>query len=147
MGSIVYVKPAEYQLLAFRTVSQFAWRQKPDYQLVLGGDNGLRGYPDRYLTGTRLFLTNLEYRIFSPLKILTVGFGGAAFFDGGYVWRDGQDVRPADLKTDIGVGLRIGLTKSSTARIIRLDIARALNEDNWYISFGTENIFDLGSFQ
>jgi outer membrane protein assembly factor BamA len=146
-AAITYIKPTEYQLLAFRAISQFAWLQKPDYQLVLGGDNGLRGYPDRYLTGTRLFLANLEYRIFSPLKILTAGLGGAVFFDGGYVWDDGQDIKLKDLKTDVGVGLRIGLTKSSTARIIRLDLARALNEDNWYISFGTENIFDLSSFQ
>lgn len=145
--SIVYFKPVEYQLLALRTISQFAWRQKPDYQLTLGGDNGLRGYPDRYLTGTRLFLTNLEYRFFTPVKILTAGLGAAAFFDAGYVWRNSQNTDFNDLKTNIGIGLRIGLTKSSTARTIRLDLARALNEDNWYISFGTENLFSLARFQ
>jgi outer membrane protein assembly factor BamA len=145
-AAIVYIKPSTYQLLAARSIVTFGWRQKPDYQLVLGGDNGLRGYPDRYLSGTRLSLTNIEYRVFSPYEILTVGLGAAAFFDAGYVWGRDDKIAAADLKTDIGIGLRFGLTKSSTSRIIKLDLARALNEDNWYISFGTENTFSLGEF-
>jgi hypothetical protein len=147
LQAILYFRPADHQLLALRTFSRFAWRQNPDYQLTLGGENGLRGYPDRYLTGTKLFLANLEYRIFTPVKILTAGLGGATFFDAGYVWRDSENVDFTDLETNVGIGLRIGLTKSSTARTIRLDLARALNEDNWYISFGTENLFSLARFQ
>lgn len=143
---IIYIKPSTYQLLAARSVFMFAWRQKPDFQMVLGGDSGLRGYPDRYLSGTRLTLTNIEYRIFSPYKILTIGLGGAAFFDAGSVWDKNEKIRFSDLRTDIGIGLRFGLTKSSTARVIKLDLARALNEDNWYISFGTESTFGLGEF-
>jgi len=146
-GVIAYFKPTEYQLLALRSTAQLAYRQRPNYQLVLGGDNGLRGYPDRYFTGTKLSLTNFEYRLYTPIEILTVGLGAAAFCDIGYVWDDDQRVRLADLKSDVGLGLRLGLTKSSTSRTVRLDLARALNENNWYISFGTENIFSLADFQ
>jgi len=147
MRGIVYLKPSEYQLLAIRAISQFNWHQKPNYQLTLGGDNGLRGYSDRYLNGTKLLLTNIEYRIFTPVKILTVGLGVAAFFDAGNVWDDREKVRIRDLKTNAGIGIRFGLTKSSTARVIRVDLARALNENIWYISFGTENIFNLDRYQ
>lgn len=147
LESIAYLKPGPEHLLALRLLSRFAWRQLPDYQLVLGGINGLRGYPDRYFEGTKLALCNLEYRYFSPIEILTVGLGAAAFFDAGYVWNSGQKFDLRDLKRDVGIGLRLGLTKSSTARTIRLDLARALDQDNWYLSFSTENLFALENFQ
>ncbi|MCP4580259.1 MAG: BamA/TamA family outer membrane protein, partial [candidate division Zixibacteria bacterium] len=147
MQSILYFKPSTYHLLALRTVSSFAWRHKANYRTVLGGDNGLRGYPDRYFNGTRLALVNTEYRVFSPIEILTVGLGGALFFDAGYIWDEHEKIGLSDLRSNIGLGLRFGLTKSSTARIIRLDVARALSDDNWFISFGTENLFSLARFQ
>lgn len=143
----MYVKPSTYHLFAARVISQFAWRQKSNYQLTLGGNSGLRGYPDRYFSGNRLFLSNVEYRLFTPVEIYTVNFGGAVFFDAGNVWRSSENIKVNDLKTNVGIGLRLGLTKSSTARIIRVDLAKALNDDNWYLSFGTENIFDLGRYQ
>jgi len=147
MESIVYLKPSTYHLLSFRSITSFAWRQKPNYKSSLGGDNGLRGYPNRYFNGTRLALINTEYRIYSPLEILTVGIGGALFFDAGYVWDKDDSIRFDDLKSDLGLGLRLGLTKSSTARSIRFDLAKSLTDDNWYISFGTENLFSLARFQ
>ena len=147
MQSILYYKPSTYHLLAGRFFSHFAWRQKPSYQIVLGGINGLRGYPDRYFEGAKLALMNAEYRIFTPVQILTVSLGGAAFFDAGYVWDDGESVDITDLKKDVGLGLRFGLTKSSTARIVCFNVARALDQDHWYISFRTGNLFGLARYQ
>lgn len=143
----LYIKPSMYHLLAFRYLAVFAWRQQPDYQLVLGGCNGLRGYPDRYFDGSKLALFNAEYRLFTPIKILTVGLGAAAFFDAGYVWDDHESVDINDIKSDFGLGLRFGLTKSSTARTVRLDLAWSSDMSNWYLSFGTGNLFDLACFQ
>jgi outer membrane translocation and assembly module TamA len=105
-----YLKLARYHLFASRLYSSYAWKHERDYQVVLGGTNGLRGYPDRYYSGTKMLLLNVEYRVFSPLTIMTVGVGGAAFFDAGYVWSDRQNMKLRDLKKDIGVGLRFGLT-------------------------------------
>jgi hemolysin activation/secretion protein len=67
------------------------------------------------------------------------------FFDIGDVWQKGERIRFDDLKSDIGVGLRLGMTKSSTSRVFRFDVGKALTEDNYYISFGTGLIFNLGS--
>ncbi len=142
-----YLKLARYHLLAGRLLSSYAWKHERDYQVVLGGTNGLRGYPNRYYSGTKMFLLNAEYRVFLPLTILTVGLGGATFFDAGYVWNDGQKMKSGDLKRDIGIGLRFGLTKSSTARTIRIDCAWGLDRKVTYLSMGTSNVFDLTPFK
>jgi outer membrane protein assembly factor BamA len=142
---MLYYKSAETHVLALRAYSNFAWREKPGYQVLLGGGNGLRGYSSRELEGDKLALGNMEYRYYTPWEIFTVRIGGVMFFDIGDVWQKGERIRFDDLKSDIGVGLRLGMTKSSTSRVFRFDVGKALTEDNYYISFGTGLIFNLGS--
>ena len=61
-----------------------------DNQLLLGGDNGLRGYPLRFQTGDRRFLLTLEQRFYHPRQFLRLFYAGAAvFFDAGRAWEDG----------------------------------------------------------
>jgi outer membrane protein assembly factor BamA len=142
---LVYYKTTRTSVLAMRGLANFAWRQDPGYQILLGGTNGLRGYSDRELEGTRLVLGNLEYRYYSPITILTVRLGGVMFFDIGEVWDEEDRIRFDDMKSNVGMGLRFGLTKSSTARVLRFDIARALTENQYFVSFGTGMIFNLQS--
>ncbi len=143
---LFYYKPTEMHLLAIHALTDFAWRQKATYQVVLGGGNGLRGYSYHELAGSKLALGNIEYRFFTPITILTVRLGAAAFFDIGNVWRPSQDIDLRELKSGIGVGLRFGLTRASTARVISLDIARALSENKFFIGFGTASAFGLRNF-
>ena len=59
----------------------------PEEQLLLGGDNGLRGYPLRYQAGDESALVTLEQRFYTdwqPLKLFNVG--AAVFFDAGRTW-------------------------------------------------------------
>ena len=142
----VYYKPAGMHLLAVHGLADFAWRQQPTYQVILGGGNGLRGYSYHELAGNRLALGNFEYRFYTPITILTVRLGAAVFFDIGNVWRRSQDIDPGELKSGAGVGLRFGLTKSSTSRVISLDFARALSNDEFFIGFGSASPFDLRNF-
>ncbi|OGC91585.1 MAG: hypothetical protein A2W25_10740 [candidate division Zixibacteria bacterium RBG_16_53_22] len=141
-----YYKPAAMHLLAIHGLADFAWRQKPTYQVILGGGNGLRGYSYHELAGNRLALGNIEYRFYTPITILTVRLGAAAFFDIGNVWRRSQDIDPGELKSGVGLGLRFGLTKSSTARVVSLDFAKALSKDEFFIGFGTASPFNLKNF-
>ena len=143
--AMVYFKTGPDQVLAARGLTDFAWRQEPTYQLHLGGTSGLRGFPAYEFSGTKLALANFEYRFFLPIEILTVRFGGAAFFDMGGAWRASQHVDLDEMKSDVGVGLRFGLTRSSTSRVLRLDLARSLEDDTYYISFGTGMIFSLNA--
>ena len=79
-------------------------------QLLLGGDNGLRGYPLRYQAGTSRALLTVEERYYTdwyPFHLFYVG--AAAFFDVGRTW--GTDITGAESAgwlRDIGIGLRLG---------------------------------------
>jgi hypothetical protein len=142
----LYYKPFEMHLLAIHGLTDFAWRQRSTYQVVLGGGSGLRGYSYYEFAGDKLAVGTIEYRFYSPITILTVRLGAAAFLDIGNVWRRNQRVDPGDFSSGAGVGLRFGLTKSSTSRVISLDFSRALSKDDYFIGFGTTTSFNLRNF-
>lgn len=102
-----------------------------DEQLLLGGDTGLRGYPLRYQSGTARALLTLEQRYFTdwyPWRLFRIG--GAAFFDVGRTW--GQSPLGTDsqgILKDIGVGLRIGSSRSGLGNVIHVDLALPLDGD------------------
>jgi hypothetical protein len=141
----VYLKTGSTQVLAFHCLTEFAWREQPSYQVLLGGDNGLRGYRYFALSGNRLALGNAEYRFFLPLEILSVRIGGAAFYDVGDVWRPDERIDLSGLRSDVGFGLRFGLTKSSTARIASIDVARSLTEPRYFLSISSGLVFSLSA--
>ena len=80
-------------------------------QFILGGASGMRGFDARQFTGTKLFLFNIEDRIFSNLDFHGIMFGGVVFYDMGFAWKEKQAVAIQDLRSSIGAGLRIALTK------------------------------------
>ena len=100
-----------------------------ELQLTLGGDNGLRGYPLRYQAGTSRALLTLEERYYTdwyPFRLFHVG--AAVFFDMGRTW--GTDVTGAEslgLLKDVGVGLRLGSSRSSFGNVLHLDVAFPLD--------------------
>jgi hypothetical protein len=100
----------------------------PD-QLLLGGDNGLRGYPLRYQSGDRRALLTLEQRAYSdwyPFRLLRIG--GAVFYDYGRAWTGGnQNIANSGWLSDIGIGLRIALDRSAFSNVLHADIAMPLN--------------------
>jgi len=101
----------------------------PELQLTLGGDNGLRGYPLRYQAGTSRALLTLEQRYYTkwyPFRLFHVG--AAAFFDMGRTW--GTDVTGAEsagLLRDVGLGLRLGSSRSSFGNVVHIDLAFPLD--------------------
>jgi outer membrane protein assembly factor BamA len=101
----------------------------PDMQLLLGGDNGLRGYPLRYESGTSRALLTVEQRFYTdwfPFRLVRVG--GAMFADVGRTWGSGV-VGNSDpgLLRDVGFGLRIGNTRSGLGNVLHIDFAFPLN--------------------
>jgi hypothetical protein len=100
-----------------------------ELQLTLGGDNGLRGYPLRYQAGTARALLTLEQRYYTnwyPFRLFHVG--AAAFFDMGRTW--GTDVTGAEslgLLKDVGIGLRLGSSRSSFGNVLHIDLAFPLD--------------------
>jgi hypothetical protein len=101
--------------------------QKPDldHQLLLGGDNGLRGYPLRYQSGTGSALLTAEERFYTswyPFHLFHIG--AAVFADAGRTWgRDVAGEAPLGWLSDVGVGLRIGNSRSGLGNVVHLDLA------------------------
>jgi outer membrane protein assembly factor BamA len=102
-----------------------------DTQVLLGGDNGLRGYPLRYQAGSSRWLFTAEQRMFSnwyPFQLFNVG--GAVFFDMGQVsGRDPLGSEPQGLLKDVGVGLRFGNSRSALGNVLHVDFAFPLDGD------------------
>jgi hypothetical protein len=70
---------------------------------VLGGSNGLRGFPSGYFLGNSDVLGHLEFRTL-PLRIWTQFIGMVLFFDGGTVFDENMDNR--GFISDVGLGIR-----------------------------------------
>jgi hypothetical protein len=101
-------------------------------QVLLGGDNDLRGYPLRYQSGERSAIVTVEQRFFTdwyPFRLIRVGY--AFFLDAGRVW--GDDPRSSsELGSlyDIGVGLRLTSPRSSSRSVVHIDLAFPVNAAN-----------------
>lgn len=105
------------------------YNQDADAPLELGGDNGLRGYPLRYVAGEGRWLFTAEERWFTdwyPFRLVHVG--AAAFVDAGGTWGDNPDGSPPiRLLRDLGVGLRLGMSRSALANVVHVDLAMPLD--------------------
>jgi hypothetical protein len=102
-----------------------------DQQVLLGGDNGLRGYPLRYQAGEGRWLFTAEQRFFSdwyPFQMFNVG--GAVFYDMGATWgRDPLGTASQGLLRDVGFGLRLGNSRSARGNVLHFDVAVPLDGD------------------
>jgi len=104
--------------------------ETPDL-LLLGGDNGLRGYPLRYQSGEHRALLTVEERVYTdwyPFRLFRVG--GAIFYDIGRAWGGPfqNPVNPGWL-SDAGFGLRILSDRAAFGNVLHVDFAFPLNPD------------------
>lgn len=130
-GGRLYVRLSEPWLLYSALSGRRGVSLDPDHELVLGGENGLRGYPRRYQAGDRIALFTLEGRYYTslyPFRLFRIG--GAAFYDMGRAW-GGDFVKSPDpgVLRNVGVGLRLGMTRSGLGNVIHLDMAIPLDGD------------------
>jgi outer membrane protein assembly factor BamA len=119
----------------------------PESQLLIGGDNGLRGYPLRYEAGTSRALLTVEQRFYTewyPFRLAR--FGAAIFADVGRTWgSDAVGNSSAGMLSDIGFGLRFGNTRSGLGNVLHIDFAYPLNNDpgikKFQVLVGTKESF------
>ena len=131
-GSLRYYIPQSKRALFYAAASADAvWNGDISGQLLLGGDNGLRGYPLRYQSGDRRALFTLEQRIYTdwyPFRLFRVG--GAVFFDLGRAWGgENQNTANPGWLSDAGFGLRLLSARSAFGNILHADVAFPLNRD------------------
>lgn len=134
-----YLRTVFNGLFVARASADLADRLDFENQLLLGGDNGLRGYPLRYQAGDRRFLFTVEQRFYGEREYFHLfHLGAAAFFDAGRAWfvEAPPSYLPAEpaalhqLLKDVGVGLRLGSSRSSSGSVIHLDLAFPLDRTN-----------------
>ena len=95
-----------------------------DRRLYVGGDNGLRGYPNRFQAGNRRLRVSAEQRYYTDLYLLrSVRVAAAAFLDFGAAWRRGD---APSLLANVGVGLRLESTRTNRDVVYHVDVARPL---------------------
>ena len=109
--------------------TDFGRRLDLDQLLNLGGETGLRAYPDRYQNGTRRTLFSAEQRYYTswqPLRLFNVG--AAVFADVGKVSGD-YSLQEADAgwAREIGIGLRIVNNHTAFAPVLHIDLAYPLD--------------------
>lgn len=127
---VQYYLPHSARWLTYAAVSADALRRaEPIDALLLGGDNGLRGYPLRYQSGTRRALLTLEQRFYTGLYVWQLfRVGAAAFVDVGRAWGGpGANAAAPGWLGDVGVGLRIVSARSAFSNVLHLDIAMPLH--------------------
>jgi hypothetical protein len=96
---------------------------------LLGGDNGLRGYPLRYQSGSRRALFTAEERFYTDVYLWRLfRVGGAAFVDVGRAW-GGDNINTANpgWLSNVGFGLRFVSVRSAFGNVLHMDIAMPLN--------------------
>jgi hypothetical protein len=126
-----YLRQSERRLLFLSALADVASKPDLDHQILLGGDNGLRGYPLRYQAGTGRWLITAEQRVFTnwyPFRLFNVG--GAVFYDMGGTWGTDPGASPSKgLLRDVGLGLRFGNSRSALGNVLHVDVAFPLDGD------------------
>jgi Omp85 superfamily domain len=104
-------------------------RPTVDQNLLLGGDNGLRGYPLRYQSGTRRALFTLEERFYTDLYVWQLfRIGGAAYIDVGRAWgAETTGTQDTGWLSNVGAGLRIVNARAAFNNVLHIDVAVPLN--------------------
>lgn len=101
-------------------------------QLLLGGEENLRGYPLRYQSGDRRIMLTLEKRFYSQthwFRLFRVG--AAAFVDIGRAWFPGQENSNATgVLSNVGLGFRLSSSRAESNRILHVDVAFPLEKED-----------------
>lgn len=130
--------------LVGRLVARASWTGRrndtSNAQIVLGGDNGLRGYASgrfRVIGGSAM-LGNIEARTL-PLDILSVHLGAVLFYDVGSVYAKLDEAR---FHHGAGAGLRV-LFPQVNRDVFRFDVGVPLDQDGFSVlfSYGSEQMF------
>jgi hypothetical protein len=150
LGYVKKLPTERLQTFVGRLQFDRGWHLDRDVQFAADGATGLRGYRLHAFTGDKRVILNLEDRFFFEREYLQLFSPGAvAFVDTGMAEPEGRPLRLGDLKTDVGVGLRIAIGRAASNNILRFDCAYALNRDpmgrrGFLVSFSSSQAFSFG---
>lgn len=103
-------------------------RLSGDTAFLLGLDRGMRTLDFDGMAGDHLARWNLEQGKAMPWDIFGLVRGGfAVFYNGGRAWWKDEGRRTDGFRHEVGVGLRLGPTRSSNSMTSRLDLTWDVN--------------------
>ncbi|HEX7052842.1 MAG TPA: hypothetical protein VF211_02765 [Burkholderiales bacterium] len=97
-------------------------------ELLLGGDNGVRGYPSRYQSGVRRAVFTIEERYYTdwyPFHLFRVGW--ALYCDIGRAWGGELPNATPGWLSNIGFGVRVLSARASSGNVAHIDLAIPLH--------------------
>jgi len=100
------------------------WHDRTPFQLTLGGEAGLRGFPDHVYPGARRIVATLEQRMYLGWPYPDLFDAGAvAFVDAGKIWAGSAPFgETSPIRVNAGVGLRLAFPPGSR-QTLRMDVA------------------------
>jgi hypothetical protein len=96
-------------------------------QLLLGEDSGLNGYPSFYYAGQARLLLEAEQRFFPPFEVSTLVPALAVFANAGNTFQDYEEFDPGDLHYSLGMGLRLGASKTVQKIVYHINLSSPLD--------------------
>ena len=148
-SSVLFVRRGGKDMYPTAFVSRISfnsgWRMDREQQFFADGLTGLRGYRAHAFAGDRALVINVEERLYLGREILQLASPGiVAFADAGNATSGGFTTL-MHLKSDIGIGLRMGLPRTPK-NLLRIDLAYALNRDplgrkGWLVAFSSGQAF------
>lgn len=97
-------------------------------QLTLGELNGLVGYPSYYYSGQSSLVAAVEQRMFPDFELLTFVPAFAAFLAAGNTFPDYSGFDPGDLHYSLGLGVRLGRSKSTQKIVQHINVSFPLGD-------------------
>jgi len=126
------------------------WHTSVPFQLTLGADAGMRGYPRHLDPGGRRVVASLEHRSYLgwPLPQL-FDLGAVGFLDVGKIWAgDAPFGTDSPVRADVGIGLR-GAFPPGSRQTVRLDIGAPIRSGiglrDVVISIGIGQLIGIGN--
>ena len=136
---------AKSQTLVLAGIGAVSVEAPRNFQLVVGGLNGLRAYPVQAVAGTRGWRLNAENRMVLGENFWeSVTVGAVGFMDAARAWGAGSG--PSQWFVDAGTGLRIALPQWSLGQVLRIDVAWPLSptrdgQRDAVLTFGSSQAF------
>ena len=96
--------------------------------LDIGGENGLKGYPNQHQTGTQRMLFLAEYRRDLPFRIWNLGrLGMTIFAESGRAWK-AETEKAQPWLGNLGAGLVFSPSRSSSTNLVRMELAAPISD-------------------
>lgn len=145
LGGTAVFRPTPTQTAVLHGSAGWHDHSAPGTEFDLGLALGPRAFRQHAFTGDRAFLLSAEYRYRIVDEFLrNAGVGLAAFADYGGAWYAGSGRRTG---LDFGVGVRFGLTRTTSPETVRIDLARLVGNDveksRWVFVIGRGFAFSL----